>query len=150
MIYLVALLSWISQITLLVGEKGLLPAELYFENVEQYAEDRGRSAFLTLPNLFWFTGTSNIALLSACIVGIFASLLVIFGRLSGPALLVLWVIYLSLVQTGGVFMSFQWDALLLGEPLEILRDDLVQGPVLHGGTIPRPQRESSKNGETVP
>jgi len=41
------------------------------------------------------------------------SILLIFGVLVLPVLIILWVLYLSLVNIGQMFMSFQWDALLL-------------------------------------
>ena len=39
--------------------------------------------------------------------------LLILGSLSGPALLLLWAFYLSLTLVGQVFLSYQWDILLL-------------------------------------
>ena len=113
LIYLIAILSWASQVALLVGSDGLTPANLFLENVEEALENRGESPFFALPNLFWLTGASDFALHFVCLCGIVFSLLVLFGRFTGISLLALWVIYLSLVQTGGVFMSFQWDILLL-------------------------------------
>ena len=112
-IYLIAIASWWSQVSLLVGEEGLVPATRLHEWVSQQLEKTGESAFCALPGLFWLTGTSNFVLHISCFFGCLLALLVIFGRLTGPCLVGLWFIYLSLVNTGGVFMSFQWDILLL-------------------------------------
>lgn len=112
-IYLVAIASWWSQIALLVGENGLAPASRLVEWVAQQADGAGRSPFCSLPGIFWLTGTSDFALHLLAFAGCLLSLLVIFGRLVGPALAGLWLIYLSFVNSGGIFMSFQWDILLL-------------------------------------
>lgn len=112
-IYLLAMASWWSQVGLLVGENGLAPAARLVEWVSQQATGSGRSAFWALPGLFWMTGTSDFALHLLAFAGCLLSILVICGRLVGPALAGLWLIYLSFVNSGGVFMSFQWDILLL-------------------------------------
>ncbi len=113
LIYLLAIASWWSQIELLAGEDGLLPAARLLEWVGERADHSGQNPFWSLPGLFWFTGASDLALHSLAFVGCALSLLVLFGRLVGPALAGLWLIYLSFVNCGGVFMSFQWDILLL-------------------------------------
>jgi len=112
-IYLIAIISWWSQVTLLVGENGLIPAAKLLGWVGERSAENGTSGFAQLPGIFWLTGTSDFALQFVCWVGVILALLVIFGRGTGPALIGLWFIYLSLLNTGGVFMSFQWDILLL-------------------------------------
>lgn len=112
-IYLVAIASWWSQAVLLVGENGLSPAGRLLEILDERIGETGQSPFLALPNLFWWTGASDLALHITCGTGVALAALVIAGRLGGPALAGLWAIYLSLLNTGGVFMSFQWDILLL-------------------------------------
>jgi lipase maturation factor 1 len=112
-IYLVAIASWWSQVSLLVGENGLAPASRLVEWVAGQSTGAGRSAFWSLPGLFWLTGTSDFALHLLAFAGCLLSLSVIFGRLVGPSLAGLWLIYLTFVNSGGVFMSFQWDILLL-------------------------------------
>lgn len=111
-IYLIAIGSWWTQAGLLVGEDGLLPAATFLEWVRGQIGEGG-SRFFTVPTLFWLTGASDFAINAACFAGCFFAILVILGRFVGPSLLLLWTIYLSLVNTGGVFMSFQWDILLL-------------------------------------
>lgn len=112
-IYLIAIVSWSSQVALLVGENGLIPAERMLEWVGERTAENGTSAFAAMPSIFWLTNASDFALQFVCWIGVMLALLVIFGRLTGPALIGLWFLYLSLLNTGGVFMSFQWDILLL-------------------------------------
>jgi hypothetical protein len=113
LVYLVAIASWWSQATLLVGEKGLAPASRLLEWLGPRMSEEGQSAFLALPGLFWITGASDLALNLTCPVGCALALLVVAGRLVGPAVAGLAVVYLSQVNTGGVFISFQWNILLL-------------------------------------
>ncbi|MAS94540.1 MAG: hypothetical protein CMO55_15180 [Verrucomicrobiales bacterium] len=113
LVYLIAIASWWSQVTLLVGKDGLLPAENLLEFVQSRTDGTDRSPFLLLPGVFWWIGASNFSLHFVCWTGCILSILVIMGRLTGPSLVCLWWLYLSLVNTGGVFMSFQWDILLL-------------------------------------
>lgn len=113
LVYLVAIASWWTQMELLVGEEGLIPASRFLEWAGERLTESGRSPLFALPSLFWLTGASDFALHAACSVGCLLALLVVAGRLVGPALAGLWAVYLSLVGTGGVFMSFQWDILLL-------------------------------------
>jgi hypothetical protein len=113
LIYLIAIASWWTQVTLLVGEDGLEPAGRLLDFLRERLGAENRSPFLSLPTLFWFTGASDGILHGACLAGCVLAVLVLCGRLTGPALAGLWMIYLSLVNTGGVFMSFQWDILLL-------------------------------------
>lgn len=113
LVYLAAIASWWTQVAVLVGPDGLAPAERLHEVLEERLPAAGQSPFLALPNLFWWIGTSDFALQFVCFVGVVLAGLVVAGRFSGPALAALWAIYLSLVNTGGVFMSYQWDILLL-------------------------------------
>jgi len=65
-----------------------------------------------MPTLAWFD-SSDTALKMLCGMGVVSSLLLMFGCLPLPILVLLWVIYLSLFHVGQVFLSFQWDILLL-------------------------------------
>ncbi len=113
LIYLIAIISWWSQAIMLVGGNGLIPAGKFLELVDSRLSEVGQSPFFAIPNIFWWIGASNLALHFACGLGAALAVLVILGRLTGPALAGLWIVYLSLLNTGGVFMSFQWDILLL-------------------------------------
>lgn len=96
-IYLIAFLSLLLQIDGLFGTNGLLAI---------------RDSIGDLPTVFWISSSDSF-LKGACIAGISASLLAACGVFAGPALLICWVLYFSFLETGGDFMSFQWDILLL-------------------------------------
>lgn len=108
-VYLMAFLSLWPQILGLIGSRGMLPMAPYLRAV---AAQLGAERFFLLPTLFWL-GQSDTALLVVCGLGIVASVLVLFGRLVWPALLVAVVCYLSFLGVGRDFMGFQWDGLLI-------------------------------------
>ncbi|HEY4221604.1 MAG TPA: lipase maturation factor family protein [Myxococcota bacterium] len=108
----VAFLSLLVQVRGLVGERGILPAELYLERVRAHFDDETLAAFARLPGVHWLVGAGDTALIAMCILGILASLLVVARVLPGPLLLVCYVLYLSLCHCGQVFLGYQWDMLL--------------------------------------
>ncbi len=111
-IYLAALLSWNAQWRGLVGSEGILPLAETVAQAKAIAAQDQRSLFWELPSLFYLN--SSDAWVQACLyAGILIALLVMVGFIPGLGLLLLWVIYLSIVMTGGVFTGFQWDSLLL-------------------------------------
>ncbi|MDF1862879.1 MAG: lipase maturation factor family protein [Verrucomicrobiales bacterium] len=113
LVYFIAICSWWTQVALLVGKEGLSPAGNLLSLLEERLGATGESAIWALPNVFWILGTSDFAFQFVCFVGAILAILVFLGRFCAPCLILLWIIYLSLVNTGGVFMSFQWDILLL-------------------------------------
>ena len=108
-IYLIAFASLGVQVTGLVGEKGILPAGKYLAAVKKAI---GRRAYYEAPTLAWL-GSSNRALKLLCILGAVLSAALLFGLQTTPVLALLWLLYLSLVTVGQVFLSFQWDVLLI-------------------------------------
>ncbi len=108
-IYVCAFASLSVQILGLIGHEGILPAGEFFEAAHQAL---GNSAYRLLPSLFW-VNSSDKALLAGTVAGMLLGLLVIVDRWTRPALLGLFVLYLSYVYAGQDFMSFQWDSLLL-------------------------------------
>src|SRR4051812_20228182 len=109
-VYAVAFASLGGQIVGLVGEHGIEPAAELLATVRERA---GGALPLELPSWFWLTGANDWTLRGACIAGAFCSILVVAGRLPRLALLGAWSLYLSLTTVGGVFLSYQWDMLLL-------------------------------------
>lgn len=109
LIYTAAFASLAVQILGLVGSDGLLPLEEYLSAA--YA-GWGTSAYWQLPTLFWLNA-SDTALLAGAWIGVALSVLVILGIGVRACLIALWVLYLSFVYAGQLFMSFQWDMLLL-------------------------------------
>ena len=108
-VYLSAFLSYWLQIPGLVGENGILPANIYLE-ASNY--NLGYKAYYYLPTIFWLSSSDGFI----SVVTIFAALLSVIltiGILTLPVSIILFVIHLSLVVIGQNFMSFQWDFLLL-------------------------------------
>jgi len=108
-IYLIAFVSLLVQIQGLVGEQGILPvAELLsFVNTET-----GGERYFILPTIFWLAH-SNIALVGATLYGCIVSLQIVFNRWQRPALIIAFILYLSLFNVCQPFLHFQWDGLLL-------------------------------------
>ncbi len=108
-VYLLAFGSLWNQIEGLVGQAGILPAELYLNNAEtQWGSER----FWQVPTLFWFNAGDGF-LQAICLLGAGASLMVIANFFAGWALLLTWVCYLSIFHVAQPFLGFQWDTLLL-------------------------------------
>ena len=108
-IYLVAFLSLLVQVSGLIGARGILPATRYTDAVR---EVYGASAWLRLPTIF-LLGSGDTLLRVACIAGAIGALAIILGIARRAALVMVFVLYLSLVHASQTFLSFQWDYLLL-------------------------------------
>ena len=78
--------------------------------VEQ--KDIGLERYHLLPTLCWFSASDGFLRL-LCAAGCALSILLIANIAPAPCLFLLWLIYLSLASVCSVFLSFQWDALLL-------------------------------------
>jgi len=107
--YLIAFISFAVQASALIGADGVLPLEYFLSAVK---DQLGVDAYTRLPTLFWFSHVDGF-IKFVCIAGVVLSLLVIVGRMLRTSLILLYILYLSLVNGGQVFMSFQWDLLLL-------------------------------------
>jgi predicted DCC family thiol-disulfide oxidoreductase YuxK len=108
-IYAIAFLSLEMQIIGLIGAHGILPAAQFLSAIH---ESYGGWASLRVPTIFLW-GASDTVLHAACAGGLIASLGIMFGFVRRAALVVSFVLYLSLVHAGQTFLSFQWDYLLL-------------------------------------
>lgn len=102
-------LSQLSQISLLIGPNGLLPAGVYLDRLR----DAGLDPLMDAPSLFWWTGTSDLAIHLVVCMGLASSLCLLAGRLTHLALAVHLACYLSVVTAGQRFFTFQWDNLVL-------------------------------------
>ena len=109
LIYLAAFLSLGSQIVGLVGEQGILPIG---DRLDLLDERLGSSARWYVPTLCWLSG-SDAMLTGLWTTGAILSVLLVIGVAPIPILVALYVLYLSLYHAGQVFLSFQWDILLL-------------------------------------
>jgi predicted DCC family thiol-disulfide oxidoreductase YuxK len=109
LVYLIAFVSLWMQVDGLVGSNGMSPVSQFLPAARQQL---GRDAYFLLPTLCWFNA-SNAFLHFLCGSGVIFSLLLIFGIAPAVSLVALFVFYLSLTIAGQVFLSFQWDVLLL-------------------------------------
>jgi predicted DCC family thiol-disulfide oxidoreductase YuxK len=108
-IYLIAFASFGLQAPGLVGSRGILPVAEYLPAVKQYL---GAASYWSVPTLLWFN-SSNAFIKADWVAGVCLALGLLFGVRWRPVRVGLFVLYLSLVTTSQVFLSYQWDALLL-------------------------------------
>lgn len=108
-VYFFAFLSLATQVSGLIGEKGILPAAQFLAMVSSRV---GPERYLLFPTLAWLS-SSDAALHAISVGGVIVSLLLIFDIAPAMVLSLLWMLYLSLVTVGQDFLSFQWDSLLL-------------------------------------
>ncbi len=108
-IYVAAFASLGVQILGLIGHAGILPLGEYLEAAHGTL---GNSAYRILPSLFWMN-SSDTALVAGTVLGVLLGLLVVVDRWTRPALIGLFMLYLSYAYAAQEFLSFQWDALLL-------------------------------------
>jgi hypothetical protein len=108
-IYLVAFASFGVQAAGLIGSHGILPMTDFLRDMHEYL---GWSAYWNVPTLLW-VNSSDWFLRVIWIAGVCLSVLLLFGANARVVRLGLFVLYLSLDTAGQVFMTYQWDALLL-------------------------------------
>ncbi len=113
-IYAIAFASFGMQVRGLIGSDGILPAGDFLGAVRA---SYGSGVFWKLPTLFWWAH-SDFTLLSIAWGGFTIALVTAISRrpeggYAKVAFALLWFYYLSLVMVGQVFMSYQWDLLLL-------------------------------------
>ncbi len=109
LVYLFAFASLVPQIAGLVGPEGILP---FRELLEAAWRQEGWQAPLLLPGVFW-AGASGMALTGAAVAGAALSLVWLCGHFQRTAAVLCFLLYLSLFHAGQIFLSFQWDTLLL-------------------------------------
>ena len=134
-IYFIAFVSLSGQITGLVGKNGIEPAAELMSQARAAVSARGigLERYHLLPTLCWFNATDGF-LRFQCLAGVVLALVLIAGIAPPLCLTLLWLIYLSLTSVCGVFLSFQWDNLLLETGLL----SIFLGP---WQLLPRPSRE---------
>src|SRR5437868_6327205 len=99
LIYVAAFGSYWPQIVGLLGSQGIEPVAQLLPAIKN---ELGGRAFFDVPTLLWF-GASDAALVSCCILGCIAGLLLsagVFSRLSAG---LCWVLYLSIISVGQPF-----------------------------------------------
>jgi hypothetical protein len=108
--FTIAFVSLWVQLDVLYGHDGLLPVGEYLHALAA----TGNARFA--PTVFWIA-SSDTALHVAALAGIVASLALAANVAPRFALVVAWALYLSFVNVGQDFLSFQWDNLLLESAL---------------------------------
>jgi predicted DCC family thiol-disulfide oxidoreductase YuxK len=114
-ILVVAFLSFWAQFDGLIGSEGILPAVEHVDRMREAIEQRhpGEALFGHMPTFFaWFEPTDRL-LGATCLAGAALGGAIFVGIWPRLLLGLSWFLYLSLVQVGGVFFGYQWDALLL-------------------------------------
>ena len=109
LVYLIAFVSLGVQVDGLIGSRGILPVAPLLEWVKQQVGARG---YWLLPSLAWLDPSDGF-LRFLCVGGAGLALLAGLELAPAAALFLCWLCYLSLVNVGGVFLGYQWDALLL-------------------------------------
>jgi predicted DCC family thiol-disulfide oxidoreductase YuxK len=129
----IAFLSFWVQAGGLVGPEGILPAATFLDAAR---DALGPGAYLRLPTVFWL-GAGSAALHAACGAGVALSALLLLGLAPRIVLASLWLLYLSLCGIGQVFLSYQWDVLLLETALVAI---LIAPAGLRPRSPPPPRR----------
>ena len=110
LIYFSAFYSLVFQIRGLIGPAGLLPANVYLQEV---AHALGALRYWYAPTLLWVS-SSGRALEALCWVGMAASLLLAVNVWPRGMLVVCFVAFLSFVAAAQDFSGYQSDGMLLG------------------------------------
>ena len=109
-IYFCVFFPLIFQFKALLGENGLLPLSLYLEKLSNtYGPD---FIWWKRPTLFWLNQSDTFAMVLISL-GIFLSLVVVFGYANSIIMGLLWLLQLSFTHIGQTFWSFGWEANLL-------------------------------------
>jgi hypothetical protein len=107
-IYAIAFGSLAVQIVGLVGAQGIAPLRDYLGRLATF----GPMRYLALPTVFWLN-PGDLPLRVLAWAGVALAGLLLFDRMERFILLLLYLLYLSFDMAGQMFMSFQWDSLLL-------------------------------------
>ncbi|WNG38772.1 lipase maturation factor family protein [Archangium violaceum] len=134
LIFVLAFASLLPQLVALLGPRGLSPATELLDSVRQVLP--GPERYVRLPTLLWWLGAGEGALRGVGLAGLVCGALLVANVAPRLALVGAWVCYLSLASVGDVFLSYQWDVLLLEAALVSL--PLTPGHLLPRGASPSP------------
>src|SRR5262249_34984394 len=93
----------------LIGSHGILPLK---ELIDAAGASSAAERFWLMPMVFWWS-SSDLAIQAVCSAGVLLSLLLTCNVLPRLALVLLYLLYLSLLYAGQTFMTYQWDTFLL-------------------------------------
>jgi len=108
-IYLIAFVSFGIQMSSLIGSGGIVPASQYLNALWSQV---GAGAVWRAPTLLWISASDG-AIFVLFSVGIVAAVGIMTRIMQRTALVVAFATYLSFVAATQVFMTYQWDTLLL-------------------------------------
>jgi predicted DCC family thiol-disulfide oxidoreductase YuxK len=108
-IFMIAFISFGVQARGLIGSQGILPVASYLEAVRNSV---GSQAWVDAPTIFWWWHSDG-ALEFTCRAGAALALICALGLFQRALFAAIFIMYLSLVTAGQVFMGYQWDFLLL-------------------------------------
>jgi predicted DCC family thiol-disulfide oxidoreductase YuxK len=109
LVYLVAFASFIAQAPGLIGPEGIVPVADYFAAVD---DSYGPEKYWFLLSLFWLDSSATTIAVVAWL-GVALSVLLFVNVRPLLCLVSLYLLHLTLYTGGQVFMTFQWDNLLL-------------------------------------
>lgn len=109
LIYLAAFASFAVQAQGLIGSHGILPLGEFLDAVRHAA---GWERFYLMPTVFWWNA-GDAAIQAVSWGGAALAVLLTLNLLPRLCLLLLYILYLSLLYAGQVFMTYQWDTFLL-------------------------------------
>ncbi len=109
LVYLSAFVSFGVQALGLIGSHGIMPLAGMLQTTYNQI---GPDGFFEMPMVFWLND-SDFMIQATCCVGAGFSVLVFFNLLPRLSLFFCYLLYLSLLYAGSVFMYFQWDTFLL-------------------------------------
>src|SRR4051794_6951221 len=96
LVYFIAFVSLLPQISGLIGAHGILPANSFLDAIHHQL---GIEGYWLFPTLTWIN-SSNTFLLFMCWAGAGLSVLLFTGFIPVPALIGLWILYLSIANVG--------------------------------------------------
>lgn len=134
LIFCIAFASLLPQLSGLMGPQGLEPAAAWLEWARL---ELGPERYFRLPTLLWFTGAGEGGLWAVGLAGLMCGVLVLVDVAPRWALIGAWACYLSLTSVGGVFLSYQWDVLLL--EAAIVSVPLAPGRLRPSTSVPEPR-----------
>jgi predicted DCC family thiol-disulfide oxidoreductase YuxK len=109
LIYLSAFASFAVQALGLIGSHGILPLTGMLDTIYNRI---GPDGYFEMPMVFWLNA-SDFVIQAVCWAGAGFSLLVVLNLLPRLSLFFCYLLYLSLLYAGNVFMFYQWDTFLL-------------------------------------
>ncbi len=108
LVLIIAFVSLWLQVDALIGSAGILPAA----ELLSHLQSQGVTRLWMIPSVFWLS-SSDFAIHLVLALGTIAGISITLGYRARIALVIAWISWLSLLAVGQIFLSYQWDVLLL-------------------------------------